>query len=230
MEHGHDGEADVVGVHPEAPDHRQRVDRDGAVRVEDALRAPRGAARVAHGRGGVLRDVAVRERRLVGVGDELLVVDRAVGGRAVADRDHVLEVAAPDELLGERPEDLVDDEHAVAAVRRDVRVVVGMQAEVQRVRDEPADGRAHVRLEMLRVVPHERSDAVAVLEPEFAEADDELLRPRDEVGVRVAVPALVGQAARDLVLAVQLVGSAEECGDVELVVHHQAVHVLSLLV
>ena len=66
--------------------------------------------------------------------------------------------------------------------------------------------------------------------PSFAETDDELLRPRDEVGVRVAVPALVGQAARDLVLAVQLVGSAEECGDVELVVHHQAVHVVSLLV
>ena len=98
------------------------------------------------------------------------------------------------------------------------------------MRDEPAHGRAHVRLEMLRVVPHERSDAVAVLEPELPEADDELLRPRDEVGVRVAVPALVGQAARDLVLAVELVGSAEECWDVELVVHHQAVHVLSLLV
>ena len=103
-------------------------------------------------------------------------------------------------------------------------VVVGMEAEVQRVRHEPADRRAHVRLEVLRVVPHERPDAVAVLEPELAQRDDELLRARDEVGVRVRVPALVGQAARDLVVAVELVRAAQDRGHVELVVHHQAVH------
>jgi hypothetical protein len=41
------------------------------------------------------------------------------------------------------------------------------------------------------VVPHERPDAVAVLEAELAERDDELLRARDEVGVGARVPALV---------------------------------------
>ena len=97
------------------PSTRQRVDRDRAVRVEDALRLPGGAARVTHRRGGALVDVAVRERRLVARREQLLVVDRAVGRRAVADRDHVLEADAVDELLGERPEHLVDDEHAVAA-------------------------------------------------------------------------------------------------------------------
>ena len=210
VEHRDDGEADVVGVHPEAADHRQRVDRDRPVRVEDSLRAAGRAARVAHGRGGSLREVAVRERGLVGVREQLLVFDRAVRSRAVTDRDDVLEVAAAHELLRERPQHLVDDEHAVAAVRRDVRVVVGVQAQVQGVGDEAADRRAHVRLEVLRVVPHERSDAVAVLEAELAEADDEPLRPGDELGVRVAVPALVRLPARDLARAVELVRASEQ--------------------
>ena len=66
-------------------------------------------------------------------------------------------------------------EHAVARVRGDVRVVVGVQAEVQRVRDEAAGGRADVRLEVLVVVPHQRGDAVAVVEPEAAQRDGEAL-------------------------------------------------------
>ena len=139
VEHRYDGEADVVGVHPEAPDHGQRMDGDRAVRVENALRPPGGAARVTHRGRGPLRDVAIGERGLVGVRDEVLVVDRSLGRLAVADRDDVLEIAPADERLRERPEHLVDDEHTVAAVRRDVRVVVGMEAEVQGVRDEAAD-------------------------------------------------------------------------------------------
>src|SRR5262249_59133665 len=119
-----------------------------------------------------------------------------------------VEAATARERLREGPQDLVDDEDAVAAVRRDVRVVIRVQAEVQRVRDEATDGRADVRLEMLGVVPHERSDAVSVLEAELAERDDELLRARDEVGVRVAVPALVRLAARDLAVSEQVVGPA----------------------
>jgi hypothetical protein len=197
---------------------------DGAVRVEDALGPAGGAARVAHGGGGVLGEIPIGEVRLARIGEELLVVDRAVGRGTRADCDDVLEAAAPDELLGERPERLVHEEHAVAAVCRDVRVVVGVETEIQRVGDEPADGRAHVRLQVLRMVPHEGPDAVTVLETEPAERHDELLRAQDEVGVRVGVPALVRQAARDLVLAVQLVGTPQDRGYVELVVHHQPLH------
>ena len=155
---------------------------------------------------------------------ELLVVDRAVRRVAGADRDDVLEAHAVDELRGERPEHLVDDEHAVARVRRDVRVVVGVQAEVQGVRDEAAHRRADVRLEVLVVVPHERRDAVAVLEAETAQRDREPLRARREVGVRVPVPALVREPRDDLALGVELVAAAEDRRDVQLVVHHQALH------
>ena len=53
------------------------------------------------------------------------------------------------------------------AVRRDVGDVVGVQAEVQGVRDHAADRHADVGLEVLVVVPAERPDAVAVAEPEL---------------------------------------------------------------
>ena len=95
----------------------------------------------------------------------------------------MLEADPVDELRRERPEHLVDDEHAVARVRGDVRVVVGVQPEVERVRDEAADRRADVRLEVLVVVPHQRADAVAVLEAEAAQRDGEPLRARGEVRV-----------------------------------------------
>ena len=132
------------------------MDRDRAVRVDDTLGPAGGAARVAHRRGRALVDVAVGEGALVGRGEQLLEVDRAVGGLAGTDGDHVLEAAPLDELRRERPQHLVGDEHAVARMGRDVRVVVGVQPEVERVRDEAADRRADVRLEMLVVVPHER--------------------------------------------------------------------------
>ena len=99
-----------------------------------------------------------------------------------------------------------------------------MEAQVERVRDEAADRRPDVRLEVLVVVPHERRDPVAVLEPEAAQRDGEPLRPRGEVGVPVAVPALVGQPGDDLAVAVELVRPPQDRGDVELVVHHQAFH------
>ncbi len=68
-----------------------------------------------------------------------------------------------------------------------------METKVERVRDEAADRCADVCLEMLVVVPGERADAIAGLEPELvAERQGELFRAADEVGVAVRVPALVG--------------------------------------
>ncbi len=62
---------------------------DRPVRVDDALRPSRRAARVTHRRGGALVDVGQR-RLLVGLGrEEILVLDRAVGRRPVADCDEV---------------------------------------------------------------------------------------------------------------------------------------------
>jgi hypothetical protein len=55
-------------------------------------------------------------------------------------------------------------------VRRDVADVVRVQAQVERVQDEAAARDAEVRLEVLVVVPAERRDAVAALEPELCSA------------------------------------------------------------
>ncbi len=224
VEHRDDRQHGVALVGAEEPGGGQRVDRDRAVRVDDALRQPGGPAREAHRRGSALVDVAVDELALVGRGDQLLVVDRAVRRLARTDRDHVLEPHPVDELRGEGPEDLVDHEHAVACMGGDVGVVVRMEAEVQRVGDESAHRRADVGLEVLVVVPHERPDAVAVVQSEPPQRDREALGARRELRVAVPVPALVGQPGDDLAVAVELVAPSQDRGDVELVVHHQALH------
>ena len=141
----------------------------------------------------------------------------------------VLEPGPLAEVLDERPQHLVRDQDAVARVRRDVGEVVGVQAEVQRVRDHAADRDADVGLEMLIVVPAEGPDAVSVLQAELvAERGGEAARTWRELGVGVAVPALVRQARDDLPVAEELLAAAQDRGDVQLVVHDQAFH-LSLL-
>ena len=91
VEHRDDRKDGVALVDAEEPGGRQRVDRDRAMRVDDALRQPGRPAREAHRGGLALVDVAVRELALVGRRKELLVVDRAVRRLTRAHRDHVLE-------------------------------------------------------------------------------------------------------------------------------------------
>ena len=202
---------------------------DRAMRVDGAFRHARGAARVAHRRGCSLVDLAVREVARLGAREQILVLDCALRGRPVPDRDHVLEADALAEVLDERPEHLVRDEHPVTGMRRDVREVVGMEAEVERVRDHPADRDADVGLEVLVVVPAERPDAVAVLQAELvSQRCGEAACPRRKVGVRVAVPALVRKPRDDLAVAEELLAAAEDRRHVQRVVHDQPVH-LSLL-
>jgi hypothetical protein len=141
----------------------------------------------------------------------------------------VLEPRALAEVLDERPEHLVRDQDAVARVRRDVREVVRVQAQVQRVRDHAADRDADVGLEVLVMVPAEGPDTVAVLQAELvAERGGELARTRRELGVGVAMPAAVGQSRDDLPVAEELLAAPQDRRHVQLVVHDQAFH-LSLL-
>ena len=231
VEHRHDRQHGVVLRDREHAGHRgrERVDGDRAVRVEGAFRLPGRPARVAHGGCGSLVDLPVREVSGLGAREQILVLDRSVRRRAVADRDHVLEAGALAEVLDERPEHLVRDQDAIARVRRDVGQVVGVQAEVQRVRDHPAHGDADVGLEVLVVVPGEGADAVAVLQAELvAQGGRETARARRELGIGVAMPALVGKARDDLPVAEELLAAPQDRGHVELVIHDQAVH-LSLL-
>ena len=101
-----------------------------------------------------------------------------------------------------------------------------MEPQVERVRDEAADRSAEVGLQVLVVVPGERRDAVAVDEAELvAQRERELLRAPGEIGVRVGVPALVGQPARDRLVAEQLLAAPQDRRHVQLVVHRQPLHV-----
>ena len=93
----------------------ERVEDRRAVRVDDALRHARRAARVAHGRGLVLVELRVLPLVRVGAGQQLLV--RVLDDEDVLDRRLVLE------LVEQRQQHLVDDDDLVAGVRRDVREV-----------------------------------------------------------------------------------------------------------
>ena len=138
------------------------------MRVDDALRHARRAARVAHGRGRVLVELRVVPVVRIGRCEQVLVV--------VLDDDDVLDRRLVLELLEQRQQRAVDDDRLVAGVRRDVREVGGVEAEVERVQDEAAARDAEVALVVLVVVPGERRDAVAGLEAEILQRDGELLR------------------------------------------------------
>ncbi len=83
-----------------------------------------------------------------------------------------------------------------------------MQAEVEGMRDHPAHGDADIGLQVLVVVPGEGANAVAVLEAELvAESCGQAAGARGEVGVRVAMPAPVGEACGDLPVAEELLAA-----------------------
>ena len=67
------------------------------------------------------------------------------------------------EVIDERNEARIGDQHPIARMTCDVADVVRMQPEVQRVEHEASARDAEVRLEMLVVVPAERRDAIARL-------------------------------------------------------------------
>jgi hypothetical protein len=99
-----------------------------------------------------------------------------------------------------------------------------MQPKVERMQDEPAARDAEIRLVMLVVVPAERRHAVAALEPEVLERDRERTGSPAGVRVRHALERAVGQPGDDLLAAVVLLGAAQEHGQRQLHVHHEAVH------
>ena len=220
VEHRNDRQQ-CVAVRDPKPERRGRrnaecVQDRRAMRVDDPLAAPGRPAREAH-RGrfpfvetGLLP--LVRARR----GQEILV--------GILDHEDVLDLRPVLKLLEQRKEAAVDDHRLVAAVVGDIGEFVRMQAQVQRMEDEPAARNAEVRLEVLVVVPGERRDSIAALEPELFEGDGELLGSSRHVPVGVTVEALVRQPGDDLLLPEEGLRPPQDRGKRELVVHHQAVH------
>ena len=195
----------------------ERVQDRGAVRVDDAFAAARRSAREAHCSGGAL--VELRVLPLVGA---RRVEQRLV---AVLDDDHVLDLRLVLELVEQRQQGLVDDDGLVVRVVGDVGEVARVQAEVERVQDEPGARDPEVRLEVLVVVPAQCGDPVAGLEAQLLQGDGELLGPPGHVRVRVAVEALVGEPRDDLLVAEERLRTPQDRRERQLVVvHHQALH------
>ncbi len=99
-----------------------------------------------------------------------------------------------------------------------------MEAEVERVEDEAAARDPEVRLVVLVVVPAERRDAVAALEPGLLQRGRELPRTAHRLAVVRAVEALVGHPRDDLAVAEELLRATQQVRQREREVHHQSVH------
>ena len=100
----------------------------------------------------------------------------AGGGAAVADHDHMTESAASRNRSSSGTSDASTITHPVLGVSRDVRQLVRVQPEVERVQHRAEQRHGEVGLEVAVVVPAERGDAVAGADAERAE------RAREAVG------------------------------------------------
>ena len=138
--------------------------------------------------------------------------------------DDMLKPRAVTELLEHRQERTVDDHHLVAGVRDDVRQLVGVQADIERMEHGTHRRDADVGLEMLVVVPAQRSDAVVIANTELAQCAGQPVGAEEALAVRRAVERLVGAATDDRLARMQLPGPARHGRNRELKVHHQAVH------
>ena len=223
VEHRHDREDHVALRDAEA--HRvagcdaERVQHRRAVRIEHALRQPGRPARVAHRRGLVLVQLRVLPRIGVDSRQQLLV--------AVLDDQDVFDVRALSELVEQRDEAAVDDDRAIVRMRRDVREVVRVQPQVERVQHEATARDAQVGLVVDEVIPAERPDAVAALEPELLQADRQGASAAARLAVGAPLEAAVGQTRHDLRAGRVRLGPPEQRRQRQLVVHHQSVHRVS---
>ena len=87
----------------------------------------------------------------------------------LAHHDHVVERHTCSELLGQRHQRLVDNQHHVAGMPGDVRELVDVQPEIQRVQDGARTRNTEVRLQVTQVIPAQRRHPVAATDAELLE-------------------------------------------------------------
>ena len=217
----------IAPRHPHGVRHRlrQRMQDLRAVRVDHALGLAGGARGVAHGARLVLVHLRVVEapaRRF----QERLVVLHAGRHRLAGQRhdDHALDVDLVPELLEQRQQHVVDDQEAVLRVVGDEGDVVRREPQVERVQHAACDDRAEVGLVVGVVVPHQRGDPVAALQPRLGQRLGQQARPPVEIGVGVAVQRLVRHARDDLLRAEQLARPLQKMRQIERDAHHGGLH------
>lgn len=101
--------------------------------------------------GGGGRDGVGQRGPVAGAGDDDVLDGRQVG----------------EERRDERQQGTVHEDDAVGGVVDDPDELLGRETEVERVEDGPHGGDREVCLDMIRVVPHERRDALVTRDTEF---------------------------------------------------------------
>ena len=193
-----------------------------AVGVDHALRLSRGAGGVAHRRRGVFVQ-QVRKRLGLARGQQRVVVERAGGCCAILrDHDDMLERRTCGEFLECGPEHVVHDGDAVACIAGDEGEIIRVEPKVQRVEHQARRGRAEVCFEVPVMVPGERGDAIAGPHAKSAERCRQSPCLLEALAIGVPVQRSIGTPADDLARRVQALGVAQEGGERQRRVHHEA--------
>ena len=214
-----------------------RIEHDGAVRVQRALRVASGARGVAQRRAGALIKTRPGER-FAGRGDQVFVVEyighaldgRCVGGIGQADPVAHLGTMRRN-ALDERREGGIEDHRLVFGMVDDVDQLLRVQARVAGVHHHAAAGHGVVGLEVAVVVPGDRGDHAAGAEAQAGQRVGELFGAHRALRGGVAEQRAVGLARDDFGVAVLRRRMFEDAGKQKRHVHHQAglQHVACLL-
>ena len=199
------------------------------MRVEDALRVPGGAGRVAQRRGGALvehRPFVIAGRRF----DPLLVAQQV----AHAERGHVRPIGHRNEALDalhlggerldQRSERDIEEQELILGVVDDVRDLLGIEARIDRVQHRSAARHAVVELHVAVAVPRERGNALAGLHRERRERVGHLLRTAMDVAVGAPMERPLDRAGDDLGAGVNRDGVLDQRRDEERPILHQSLH------
>ena len=201
------------------------MQRDGAMRINNALRAPRGAGRVTHRRRFVFVELRIREI-LTRLGQEFLVAITARRRRAATERhhDYALEFHLVAKFFKHRQQDVIDDQEAVARVVGDEADFVRVQPQVQRVEHASGGRDAEVRFQVLGLVPQQRGHPVSAQQPHAGEHVRKTARAPVEIAPGVTRERAVRPARDDFYPAENVACAFEQRRHREGKIHHQSAH------
>ena len=201
------------------------MQRHGAVRIHDALRAPRGAGGVAHHRRFILVELRIREV-VARMGQEFLVAKAARRRRTAAERhdDYALELYSVAKFFVYRQQHVVDDQKAVARVAGDEGDFVRVQPQVQRMEHASGDRDAKVRFHVFGLVPQQRGHPVSALQAQAGKRVRQTPRAPVEIAPGDARVRAVRPARDDFDLAENVPRALEQRRHRQGKVHHQSAH------
>jgi hypothetical protein len=129
---------------------------------------------------------------------------------AEGNRPDALEAELIAEALVRGPENVIDDQKAVARMAGDVGDLIGMQAQVQRMNHAARQWHPEIRFEVRRVTPHERRHAVAAREARLLKRSCEPANALFERGIFDSGKRAVRTAGNNLDLGKIAAGALED--------------------